>query len=400
MNKPIFEVADILHKGFSGYNEAFGPLPADQYKVANAIMACRTSLLGGHIDQCDHCKHERISYNSCRNRHCPKCQALQRARWVELRTRDLLPVHYFHVVFTIPQQLNPFALRNKKIFYSFFFQAVSETLQCFAHDKKYLGGEIAFFAILHTWGQNLMDHPHIHCVIPGGALLDNGRWKQCRKDFLFPVKPLSALFKGKLLDYFKNAVAEGRLELCGSLQQYKNPSLMKSLLDSLYKNQWVVYVKPPFAGPKAVVEYAGKYTHRVAISNNRLVAMDEKNVTFRWKDYSDHNRQKHMKLDSVEFIRRFMLHVIPTGFVRIRHYGFLSNRSRKEKLDACRKALGMKPPEHETTTQNQSSHWYDLVIKFLGIDPRICPICKKGLMKTYREFCATSPPLMTAMSVV
>jgi hypothetical protein len=181
MNKPIFEVADVLRQGFSGYNKAYGPLPGDHYKVANAIMACRTSLLGGHIDQCDHCKHERISYNSCRNRHCPKCQALQRARWVELRTRDLLPVHYFHVVFTIPRELNPFALRNKKTFYAFFFRAVSETLESFARDKKYLGGQIAFFSILHTWGQNLMDHPHIHCVIPGGALMDDGRWKQCPK---------------------------------------------------------------------------------------------------------------------------------------------------------------------------------------------------------------------------
>jgi len=238
MNKPTFEVADIFRKAFSGYNDAFGPLPADHYKVANALMACRTSALDGHIDRCDHCNHERISYNSCRNRHCPKCQALLRARWVECRTRDLLPVHYFHVVFTIPQELNGFALRNKKPFYSLFFQAVSETLQSFAHDKKYLGGEIAFFAILHTWGQNLMDRPHIHCVIPGGALLENGRWKQCRKDFLFPVKPLSALFKGKLLDYFKKAIASGDIDLCGSLRQYKNPAIMKPLMDSLYKQQW------------------------------------------------------------------------------------------------------------------------------------------------------------------
>jgi hypothetical protein len=394
MNKPTFEVADIFRKAFSGYNDAFGPLPADHYKVANALMACRTSALGGHIDRCDHCNHEHISYNSCRNRHCPKCQALQRARWVECRTRDLLPVHYFHVVFTIPRELNAFALRNKKPFYTLLFQAVSETLQCFARDKKYLGGQIALFAILHTWGQNLMDHPHLHCVIPGGALMDDGRWKQCPKGFLFPVKPLSALFKGKLLDYFRKSIAEGAIELCGTLQQYKNHSRMKALLDSLYKEQWVVYIKPPFAGPKAVVKYTGRYTHRVAISNSRLVAMDGKGVTFRWKDYSDHNRQKRMTLDGVEFIRRFMLHVIPSGFVRIRHYGFLSNRSRKEKLDACRKALGIKPQEVETVAESQTPHWYDLVIKFLGIDPRICPVCKKGLMKPYREICATSPPPM------
>jgi hypothetical protein len=399
MNKPIFEVADILQEGFSRYAKIYGPLQPEQYKVANAIMACRTSLLGGHIDHCDHCNHERISYNSCRNRHCPKCQALLRAQWVENRTRDLLPVHYFHVVFTIPHELNAFALRNKKTFYTFFFQAVSETLQAFAHDEKYLGGEIAFYAILHTWGQNLMDHPHIHCVIPGGALMPDGGWKHCPKDFLFPVKPLSALFKGKLLDYLKKAIKTGDIELCGNLQQYKNNALFQNLLDGLYKTPWVVYVKPPFAGPEAVVKYTGQYTHRVAISNSRLASMDEKTVAFKWKDYADGNNHKIMTLETVEFIRRFLLHVIPTGFVRIRHYGFLSNRSRKEKLNECREALGIKPANVENSTEKHSVHWYDLVIRFTGIDPRICPICNKGHMKTYREIPATSPPLVTVRQV-
>jgi hypothetical protein len=396
MNKPILEVADVFRIGFADYNSAFGPLQPDHYKAADAIMACRTSLLGGHIDRCDHCNHERISYNSCRNRHCPKCQALLRTQWVEHRISDLLPVHYFHVVFTIPEHLNPFALRNKKAFYTIFFQAVSETLQAFANDEKYLGGEMAFFAVLHTWGQNLMDHPHIHCVIPGGALMENGKWKHCPKNFLFPIKPLSALFKGKLLDYFKKAIETGDIELCGNLQQYKNRPVLQTLLDTLYKTQWIVYVKPPFAGPKAVVKYLGRYTHRIAISNGRLVSMDDKGVAFKWKDYSDDNRQKIMPLTIVEFIRRFMLHVIPTGFVRIRHYGFLSNRSRKIKLNECRKALGITTSEHENNNENQSQHWYDLVIQLTGIDPTICPICKMGHMKMHKEIPATSPPLMAA----
>jgi len=396
MNKPLLAVADILRKGFADYNNTCRCLQPDHYKAADAIMACRTSLLGGHIDRCDHCSHERISYNSCRNRHCPKCQALLRAQWVEHRISDLLPVHYFHVVFTIPEQLNPFALRNKKAFYGLFFQAVAETLQAFAHDEKYLGGEIAFFAVLHIWGQNLMDHPHIHCVIPGGALMENGGWKHCPKNFLFPIKPLSALFKGKLLDYFKKAIETDYIELCGSLQQYKSASAFHALIDTLYKIQWVVYVKPPFAGPKAVVKYLGRYTHRIAISNSRLVSMDDKGVAFRWKDYSDDNRQKIMPLTIVEFIRRFMLHVIPTGFVRIRHYGFLSNRSRKKKLNECRKALGVTTTEHENNNEKQSRHWYDLVIQLTGKDPTVCPVCNKGHMNTYKEIPATSPPLMAA----
>jgi hypothetical protein len=407
MNKPIFEIADILQEGFSRYDKTFGPLQPEHYKVANAIMACRTSLLGGHVDQCDNCKHLSISYNSCRNRHCPKCQTLLRAQWIENRMSDLLPVHYFHVVFTIPHELNAFALRNKKTFYTLFFQAVSETLMAFGRDEKYLGGEIAFFAILHTWGQNLMDHPHIHCVVPGGALMADGTWKHCPKDFLFPVKPLSALFKGKLLDFFKRAIDSGDIDLCGNLEQYKNNSIRQDLLDKLYKTQWVVYVKPPFAGPQAVVKYTGQYTHRVAISNTRLVSVDEKSVAFKWKDYADGNKHKIMTLDTVEFIRRFMLHVIPTGFVRIRHYGFLSNRSHKGKLNKCREALGVKPENQqhdseENHTEHKPQHWYDLVIKFTGIDPTICPLCKTGhlrmIQEMIKEISATSPPLPVALN--
>jgi len=393
MNKPPLEIADVLREGFSDYNETYGPLQPDQYKVANAIMACRTAALGGHIDKCDQCSHERISYNSCRNRHCPKCQALARAQWVELRMRDLLPVPYFHAVFTLPAQLNAFALRNKKVFYGIFFEAVSETLQTFAHDQKYLGGEIGVISILHTWGQNLLDHPHIHCVVPGGGLIGNSRWQHCGKGFLFPVKAMSAVFKGKMLDYFKTAVENHEIELSGSLQQYASYVAFSDLLTALYKTQWIVYVKPPFAGPKAVLKYLGRYTHRVAISNNRLTSLTDSGIAFRWKDYADHNRQKIMTLSLTEFIRRFLLHVIPGGFVRIRYYGFLSNRCRKEKLKQCMKNLGVKPPEDTVAQVPQSRHWYDIVKWLTGKDPTICPVCGKGHMRTYREIARSPVPL-------
>jgi hypothetical protein len=394
MNKPLFEIADVLKTGFARYGQAFGPLQPDQYKVANAIMDCRTSALGGHIDRCDHCTHERISYNSCRNRHCPKCQALARAQWVERRMSDLLPVPYFHVVFTLPNQLNAFALRNKKAFYTLFFRAVSETLQVFAHDPKHLGAEIGFFTILHTWGQNLLDHPHIHCVLPGGGLIDGTRWKPCKNGFIFPVKALAALFKGKMLDYFKTGVESGDVECFGTLEPFKNKATFKTLIDTLYKTNWVVYAKPPFAGPQAVLKYLGRYTHRVAIGNSRIVAISGKTVSFTWKDYADGNRQKTMTLTTVEFIRRFLLHVIPNGFVRIRHYGFLSNRSRKDKLERCMKILGNKPAAKEDQDQaDKSRHWYDIVMHLTGKDPTICPVCNKGHMKTYSDILRSTPPL-------
>ena len=313
MNKPLFEIADVLKIGFARYEQTHHPLPPDQYKVVNAITACRTAVLGGHIDRCDHCSHERISYNSSRNRHCPKCQALARAQWVEQRMSDLLPVPYFHVVFTLPNQLNAFALRNKKAFYTLFFQAVSETLQTFAQDPKHLGAEIGFFTILHTWGQNLLDHPHIHCVLPGGGLINGSKWKSCKTNFIFPVKAMAALFKGKMVDYFKTAVENGVIECFGTLEPFKDKVTFKTLIDTLYKTDWVVYAKPPFAGPQAVLKYLGRYTHRVEIGNSRIVALSDKTVSFLWKDYADGNKQKTMTLSIVEFIRRFLLHVIPKG---------------------------------------------------------------------------------------
>lgn len=377
------EVADIFHAGFSEYCDRYGPLPAKHYAVANAIMACRTAKLGGHVDRCDHCGQEKISYNSCRDRHCPKCQALARAKWVENRIDELLPVQYFHVVFTVPQQLNEFAIRNQESFYGLFFRAVNETLQELARDPKRLGAEIGFIPILHTWGQNLMDHPHIHCVVPGGGIAKNGKkWKHCREDYLFPVQVMAALFRGKFLDYFKKAVKNGKMTLVGTLQRFTDNYAFQELLNQLYRKNWVVYAKEPFAGPQAVVKYLGRYTHRIAISNHRLVRMDEKTVTFRYKDYADNKKWKQMTVARVEFIRRFMLHVLPQGFVRIRYCGFLGNRKRQEKIVLCRKLLGQKL---EAMEKNKAKPWKEIIREIAGDDPGLCPFCKKGHFVPFKE---------------
>jgi hypothetical protein len=289
------------------------------------------------------------------------------------------------VVFTLPQEFNAFALRNKESFYSIFFQAVSETLTTLGLDKKYLGAQIGFIAILHTWGQNLMDHPHIHCVVPGGGLVGNEKWKHLKMDFLFPIKPLSALFKGKMLDFFKAGLQNGSIEFHGSLQQYENPDALKKLIDSLYDAQWIVYAKPPFAGPKAVFKYLGRYTHRIAISNNRIVSMTDEYVTFSWKDYADGNNRKNMTLPIIEFIRRFLLHVIPTGFVRIRHFGFLSNRNRKSKLHQCLYLLGELPQLDARMEQETTEKGHEAGIIAMQAESSLCPVCKKGHMKPFRE---------------
>jgi len=341
MRDAHIRLADVFSAGFPRYCRDNGPLPALYYAVANAIVACRTAALGGHLLRCEECGHDVISYNSCRNRHCPTCQARARAQWVDARTKELLHVPYFHVVFTIPMQLNEFAIRNKEVFYNILFAAASQTLTQLGMDPKRLGGELGFLMILHTWGQNLMAHPHMHCIVPGGVL-DDDLWVQCKNPgFLFPVKVMAKLFRGKLLDAFKKALADGSMSLCGTLQRFKDdPAGLDALVDRLYRADWVVYAKPPFGGPAAVVKYLGRYTHRIAISDSRIVALTDTHVSFAWKDYADHNRSKIMTLAIGEFIRRFLLHVVPLRFVRIRYYGFLSARSRKVKLQLCRDQTG------------------------------------------------------------
>jgi hypothetical protein len=376
------EIADVFREGFDAYCEKYGPLPKQHYQVANAVINCRTATMGGHIDRCENCGHEQISYNSCRNRHCPRCQAFARAKWVQDRMEELLPVQYFHIVFTVPQQLNPFALRNKRVFYNILFRAVSETISELAKDPKWLGVTTGFMAVLHSWGQNLLDHPHIHCIVPGGGMDNNKpKWKHAKKDFILPNKVMASLFRGKCLDYFKKAVKAEKIMFWGNLGPFKKRDKFKNLINSLYQKDWVVYAKPPFAGPEAVIKYLGNYTHRIAIANSRLISMENGAVTFKWKSYTDGGKTKIMTLPIVEFIRRFLLHVLPTGFKRIRQYGFLSNRVRSQKLSLCREWFGQKQSEKKVN----ATKWNEIIMELTGVDPTICPVCHKGRLKRIRD---------------
>jgi hypothetical protein len=331
MDRPALELADIFRLHGPAYRERYaGRINSEQKQAMHAIEVCRTAILGGHVDQCDHCGHCRISYNSCGNRHCPKCQSLAKAQWLEKHQAQLLPVPYFHVVFTLPDGIASIARQNKKIVYNTLFRAASETLRRIAADPKHLGAKIGFLAVLHTWGQNLLFHPHLHCVVPGGGLSpDRQRWIAYRKRFFLPVRVLSPLFRGLFLHYLREAFSTGKLQFNRSLLELNNAEKFDALLKRCRKLEWVVYSKPLFGGPDQVLDYLGRYTHRVAISNHRLVSLVDGKVTFRWRDYKEDNKQKRMTLDALEFIRRFLLHVLPHGFVRIRHYGLLANPRRE-----------------------------------------------------------------------
>lgn len=370
------EIADIFREFGPEYRRTH-KLTMHMHKVMNAIERCRTSALGGHVTECDHCGYRKISYNSCRNRHCPKCQGLAREKWLLAREKDLLPVNYFHIVFTIPDDLNAFALRNQKEIYSLLFRASSEALMELGKDPKYLGAEIGLISILHTWGQNLMDHPHIHSIIPAGGLsLDGERWIYSRKNFFIPVRVISRVYRGKFMAYFKEACQKGMIKFEGQLQGFSNAENLKSLIDHLYKREWVVYCKEPFKNPMRVMEYLGRYTHRVAISNDRIIGIKNQRVSFKWKDYAHQNKKKVLELDGEEFIRRFLLHVLPLKFVKIRHYGILSNRNRKGKLIRCKDFFGIDNKKDLKTKQS----WEELILEIKGIDVRACSFCKKGRM--------------------
>jgi hypothetical protein len=389
MNKQ--DVAEIFRIGFEDYVKSSVPLPDNYLKVAHDIQSCRTEELGGHVDQCDKCEEERIRYNSCCNRHCPQCQTLARVKWVNQRIEELLPVPYFHAVFTLPNELNPFFLRNKKACYSLLFDAVKETLAALSADSKFLGARTGFILVLHTWGQNLMDHPHMHCIVPGGGVDIDGKWKDCKGKFLFPVRVMAALFRGKLLDAFKSGIKDKTIEFHGSLGEYEAPGKFQKLLDELYRKKWVAYVKEPFASPQAVVRYLGNYTHRIAISNNRILSIQDGRVSFLWKDYADHSKKKVMTLPITEFIRRFLLHVVPHGFMRIRHYGILGNRCKAGMLELCRMLLleqSAKKAEQISVCEDdkkEKKKWHEVIQALTGKDPRICPFCGKGLMMEVRE---------------
>lgn len=386
------EIQDIFNSCGDDYRKSHR-LPLHILKTISAIESCRTSKLGGHLDTCDECGHIRISYNSCRNRHCPKCQTLAKEKWLDDRKDDLLPVGYFHVVFTIPEELNFITLINQKEMYSILFKAVSETLLELARDTKYLGAEIGFTTILHTWGQNLMNHPHLHCVVPGGGLsLDGKRWINCRKDFFIPVKVLSKKFRGKFLYYFKKTYYNNKLNLLGDAKYLNEKYAFGCFLDNLHNKKWVVYCKPPFNSPEHVLEYLGRYTHRVAISNNRIVKFEDGSVTFKWRDYKDNNKQKLMTVTAEEFIRRFLMHILPSKFVKIRHYGILSNRNRNSKLKLCKGLTGMVFKKKSISLSKQSAA--EIFKRLTGIDFNKCPHCKKGTMITTQTIYPknSSPP--------
>ena len=384
--RPAVELADIFRAHGSAYRRTHA-LSRAQRRAMRAIETCRTAALGGHRETCDTCGAERLAYNSCRNRHCPKCQTLAKERWIEARRAELLPVEYFHVVFTLPHALNALAQGNPRVLYTLLFRTVAATLTTFARDPRHLGGELGGTAILHTWGQNLSQHLHLHCVVPGGALSADGtRWIAAPSGFLFPVRALAQVFRAKYLAALQRAFTTGQLVFAGSVAHLAEPAAFATWRAGLRQHAWVVYAKRPFGGPTHVLEYLGRYTHRVALSNERLVRHSDGVVHFRWKDYADGDRVKVMALAADEFIRRFLLHVVPDGFVRIRHFGFLANRTRRAKLARCRALLGSAPSPTETPIESVAA----LMLRLTGLDIERCPVCPQGRLRV-TEILAPAP---------
>jgi len=367
------KLADIFRNYGQEYRQNHA-LPLSHLRVMRAVERCRTAALGGHLQQCDACGFERPAYNSCRNRHCPKCQSLANARWLEKQKLEILPVGYFHLVFTVPHELNRLILVNKKPLINILFHAVSETLLEFA--RTHLAGTLGLTAVLHTWDQILLDHFHLHCLVPAGALSgDQNRWIPAGKNFLFPVKALSIVFRGKFLEFLKKAFDQKKLLFVGQSAPLADGGTFTLLLKILRQKPWVVYAKKPFASPDSVLDYLGRYTHRVALSNNRICSLHNSEVTFTYRDRKNQNQLKLMKLQVYEFIRRFLLHVIPKGFMRVRHFGFLANRS-KERLSTCRQLLGLLPALPKPL--QRSTH--ELMLALTGIDLTRCPRCRKGTL--------------------
>jgi predicted Zn-ribbon and HTH transcriptional regulator len=394
MARPPLEVADLIRtagRSFIDRNRSW--LNRLHLKVLTAIERCRTAALGGHLDQCRRCGYRAISFNSCRNRHCPRCQANARDRWIQARSGELLPTPYVHVVFTLPHELAPLALQNKKFVYNLLFRTSAETLLEIARDPKHLGADIGFFSVLHSWNQKLEFHPHVHCVVPAGGLsLDRTRWIRSHPKFFLPVDVLAEVFRGKFYEALKEAFAQGQLGFHGILKPLGRRKPFSSLLRQTFCKQWVVYAKRPFGGPEQVVRYLGCYTHRIAISNHRLVSFGHDKVTFRWRDSRHKNKKRLMTLHVHEFLRRFLLHVLPKGFVRIRHFGFLSTRNRSTLLPICRSLLALQEPEprqpvHREPQQAHPASW-------------LCPHCG-GPMILVERFTALqlwlrSPPYVTS----
>ncbi len=378
--RPV-ELADILKSHIVEYQNNF-PLFPEQYNVIFDLLNCRSAFLGGHVDRCTTCGKESISYNSCRNRHCPRCQHLPREKWIAARKADLLPVKYFHNVFTLPHELNPMILANKKTMLNILFKAVSETLISFGkNSKRSFQGKLGFISVLHTWDQQLNPHFHLHCLVPGGAVSEDfQQWNPCKTKYLFNVKALSKVFRGKYVEYLKKAYQNGKLNLSGILTQYKSPKKFKQLINALFKNDWVVYIKKPMDKPEYVLKYLGRYTHRVAISNQRIVSLKDSLVTFTRKNRQTNTIEKET-LPAVEFIRRFLLHTLPKRFVRIRHYGYLSNRNKSENIKQIRLLIGSPPTE----TQEVGLTVQEMMLALTGVDIMQCPHCGEGKLKQVRE---------------
>ena len=380
MSAPRLEVAEVFKSCQEEYLREHA-VSREQRKALSDILACRTAALGGHLLRCDECSYQEIAYNSCRNRHCSKCQAARQADWCFEQAQNLLDVPYCHVVFTLPEGLSPLALQNQRLVYQLLFRAASQTLLTIARDERHLGARIGFVAVLHTWGQTLTHHPHLHCLVPAGGLApDRDSWISCKKGFFLPVRVLSALYQGKFLSFLRQARRDQALEFHGKLTELAREGSWRRFLEDLKAANWVVYAKPPFGSPEQVVKYLSRYTHRVAIHNARLISLRDGQVSFSYKDYRQGDKRLTMTLSATEFTRRFLLHVLPKGFVRIRHYGFLANRVRQEQLTTCRKLLGESPLKAlvaESQAEDQTSP-----------HPMACPACNQGRLSPIR----TLPP--------
>ncbi|MCP4200727.1 MAG: IS91 family transposase [bacterium] len=380
MSAGPLEIAEIFRQYRSAYEQKVGRLSAAEQRVVRDITSCRTADLGGHLYVCDQCGVISERFNSCRNRHCPKCQKLERERWLEKRQQELLPVPYFHLVFTVPHQLNPLFLSAPKTLYSLLFRTTADTLLEIAEDPKHLGAKIGLLAVLHSWGSNLELHPHLHVIVPGGGLSpDRQRWIATKRDFFLPVKVLSRVFRGKFLEEVRRMARQGQPVFPRRLSPRDEPSAFRCWLDELYTAPWVVYSKPPFGGAERGLQYLARYTHRVAISQDRLRRLEDDRVVFDWKDYRDDGKVKVMSLDAAEFLRRFLMHVLPSGFHRIRYYGLLANRHRATNLERCRYLLGVvteTKPDPQAAANDEPSEpesWQERMLRLTGIDPTLCP---------------------------
>jgi putative transposase/transposase-like zinc-binding protein len=390
--RPQLDLGEVIRSCGDAFLDQYGAgLTPEQRRALDDLARCRTAALGGHVLECPECGHRQIAYNSCRNRHCPKCQGTAAARWLEAQAADLLPVPYFHVVFTLPAAFNGLALENPRVVYDLLLRTAAETLLEVAADPKHLGARIGILSVLHTWGQNLQLHPHVHCVVPGGGLSpDSSRWIGCSPDFLLPVRVLSRVFRGKFLAGLRRAFAQGQLRFASAGADWAGAESLESLLSQAAQTDWVVYAKPPFGGPEQVLKYLARYTHRVALSNSRLLGFEQGQVSFGWKDYAHNGCQRTMTLSAIELVRRFLMHVLPAGFVRIRHYGLLSHRNRREQVALCRKLL--------EPSRSSGSDVPELVPRPDGVSAvtatKVCPVCGAGRMIVVEEFppWAIGPP--------